>query len=59
MSCHDDTKLNSLLGKNVQVEFWDGKKVTDRLGRDPDGRYRIDNVSFYKTHIKRVREVIA
>lgn len=52
--CHDDPKLNSLLGKNISVTFWNGTQLAGKLERDPDGRYRINNCSFYKTHIKRI-----
>lgn len=50
---HDDAKLNSLIGKNVNARLIDGSHYTGKLERDPDGMYRINNLHFYKSHIKK------
>ena len=54
---HDDAKLNSLMKKNVRVTFFNGIQSTGKLERDFGGKYRVDNWSFYKSHIKKI-EVI-
>ena len=59
---HEDEKLNSLLGKNVKIVFFDGKVYTGKLQRDKWGRSRYaipcqgGTLTFYKTHIKKVVE---
>ena len=54
---HDDAKLNSLMGKNVRVTFFEGTQSVGKLERDFDGKYRVDNWRFRKSHIKKI-EVI-
>lgn len=54
---HDDTRLNSLMGAIVIAKFVDGSQYAGKLERDPDGMYRINNLHFRKSHIKKI-EVI-
>ena len=60
---HEDEKLNSLLGKNVKIVFFDGKVYKGKLQRDKWGRSRYSipcqggTLTFRKTHIKEVVEV--
>jgi hypothetical protein len=51
---HDDAKLNSLMGKNVRVTFFEGTQSVGKLERDFDGKYRVDNWRFRKSHIKKI-----
>lgn len=51
---HDDAKLNNLMGKDVRVTFWNGIQSAGKLERDPDGKYRVDNWRFYKSHVKKL-----
>ena len=60
---HEDEKLNSLLGLNVKIVFFDGKTYKgklQKLERDKS-RYFISCqggiMTFRKTHVKKVVEV--
>ena len=51
---HDDAKLNSLMGKNVRVTFFEGTQSVGKLEREFDWKYRFDNCRFRKIHIKKI-----
>lgn len=55
---HESEKLNALLGKRVKVVFFDDSTQTGVLER---GKYHcpylINNIEFYKSHIKKITEV--
>lgn len=51
---HDDPKLNSLLGKNVSLKIVGGDILTGKLERGLNGRYKIDHLEFYKSHVKKI-----
>ena len=51
---HDDPKLNSLLGKNVSLKIVGGDILTGKLERGINGRYKIDHLEFYKSHVKKI-----
>lgn len=56
---HESEELNALLGKKVKITFWDDKVLTGVLARAeyrPD-RYEVANMSFRKTHVKKVEVV--
>lgn len=51
---HDDPNLNSLLGKNVSLKIVGGDILTGKLERGLNGRYKIDHLEFYKSHVKKI-----
>ena len=54
---HDDAKLNSLMGKNVRVTFFEGTQSVGKLERYFVVKYLFYNWWFRKSHIKKI-EVI-
>ncbi len=56
---HESEELNALLGKKVQITFFDNDIKTGILQRAEykQGRYEVDNLSFRKTHVKKIEEV--
>lgn len=53
---HENEELNALLGKKVQVKFFDGDVQMGVLERSKyhSGYYLIDNIEFRKSHVKKV-----
>lgn len=53
---HESEELNALLGKKVQITFFDNDVKTGILQRAEykQGRYEVDNLSFRKTHVKKI-----
>lgn len=54
---HDDAKLNSLMGKKCKGDIFEGTQSVRKLERDFDGKYRVDNWRFRKSHIKKIEVV--
>lgn len=56
---HENEELNALLGKKVQITFFDNDVKTGILQRAKykQGRYEVDNLSFRKTHVKKIEVV--
>ncbi len=56
---HESEELNALLGKKVQITFFDNNVKTGILQRAEykQGRYEVDNLSFRKTHVKKIEVV--
>ena len=61
LSCHESKKLNALLGKRVEVVFFDGSVRVGVLGKSEPphikGYTLGGNLHFRKTHIKKIMEV--
>ena len=67
MDCHRDKKLDSLIGKNVEVVFFDGVAVSGILGYTPEysAKYGYRKPHYYycgvwtfsKSHIKHIKEL--
>lgn len=67
MNCHRDKKLDSLIGKEVEVVFFDDVTITGVLGYTPEysakynyrkpNRYNCGAWSFSKSHIKHINEL--
>lgn len=65
--CHRDEKLDSMLGKNVEVTFYDGKtrqgkliyveEFSEKYDYRRPWRYNVGNTSFMKSSVKKIREV--
>lgn len=61
---HESEKLNALLGKKVKIIMFDNREYCGILGRSEySKRYKIDRpykgaLHFYKTHIKKITEVV-
>lgn len=54
-NCHESEKLNKRLGRKVKLTFWDGKIKEGILERDEySDRYKVDNLTFYKTHVTKI-----
>lgn len=53
---HESKELNALLGKKIQITFFDNDVKTGILRRAEykQGSYEIDNLSFRKTHVKKI-----
>ena len=53
---HESKELNALLGKKIQLTFFDNDVKTGILRRAEykQDRYEIDNLSFRKTHVKKI-----
>lgn len=58
--CHKSSRLEKLMGKKVKIVFFDDTTRIGILGRDEyrPGRYMVDNMSFYKTHVKEVHQTL-
>ena len=56
INTHESKELNALLGKKIQITFFDNDVKTGILRRAEykQGRYEIDNLSFRKTHVKKI-----
>ena len=58
--CHESEKLNRLLGKKVLVVFFDGEIRKGVLEKSKhSARYKVDNVAFYKSHVRQIKEAKA
>lgn len=57
--CHKSSRLEPLMGKRVKITFFDRTEKTGILERDNwhPGRYMVDNMSFYKSHVTKVERV--
>ena len=53
---HESEELNALFGKKVQITFFGNDVKTGILQRAEykQGRYEVDNLSFRKTHVKKI-----
>jgi hypothetical protein len=59
MNCHASQKLDSLIGKQVTIIFWDGIKKTGILAYPSFGNGYLlvtknSRERFYKSHVKRI-----
>lgn len=67
MDIHRDKKLDSLIGKAVEVVLFDNKVIKGVLGYTEDfsekyeyrkpSYYTCNNYSFRKSHIKKIKEI--
>lgn len=57
MNCHDDAKLNALIGKKVKAQIL-GKTYTGILEKSKNypRKYKINNNCFCKTHVDWIQE---
>ena len=55
--CHESETLNRLLGKKVLVVFFDGDIRRGILEKsDYSARYKVGNLTFYKSHVRKIGE---
>ncbi len=60
VAIHESEKLNALLGKRVCVVFFDNAKRVGVLEKSEPPHiegYKIENLHFRKTHVKRITEL--
>ena len=57
LKCHQDEKLNALIGKRVKITFFDGTVENGILLRKFPYPYQINYLAFFKSHVKKIEEV--
>lgn len=58
MYSHEDERLNNLLGNYVEITFFDNELKIGILEKSKDFNcYKIDNLHFKKSHVKKIKQL--